>query len=423
MKKESIFVPELLAPAGNFEKLRAAIHFGADAVYLAGRCFGMRASADNFSNEELKEAIEYSHGLNKKVYLTVNVMPREFELQELKNYLEFIGTIQPDAVIVADLGVFSLCREIIPHISVHISTQAATVNSLSCRKWYEMGASRIVLARELSLDEISKIRAEIPNDLELETFVHGSMCVSFSGRCMLSEYYTARDANRGACTQPCRWQYQFYEEKRPDDVLTAEIYPEGSYIFGSKDLCMINHIPELVAAGIHSFKIEGRMKSAYYAAVTTNAYRVAIDSYFSNKEMKVEELQKELSLVSHREYCTGYYFDKEMLHSNLASNSGYIGEQTYLCFVEDFDPKSMTAVCIQNNKFSVGATCEYISPGKTGAPIKILEMYNEKGDAITSCPHPKMRFLIKTDKILKKGDLLRKSSKFCIIGENLCRKN
>ena len=408
MKHNSMITPELLAPAGNFEKLCSAVHYGADAVYLAGKRFGMRAAADNFCDDELKDAIEYAHRFNKKVYLTVNILPREYELSELKNYLELIGDVCPDAVIVADLGVFSLCRKVIPHIPIHISTQAATTNSLSCMKWYEMGASRIVLARELSLEEISKIRAEIPPQLELEAFVHGSMCVSFSGRCMLSEYFTGRDANRGACTQPCRWQYRFCEEKRPDDVLTTEIYPEGSYIFGSKDLCMIDHISDLVSAGIHSFKIEGRMKSAYYAAVTTNAYRIAIDSFARNEPIKSEEFHKELSSVSHREYCTGYFYDKEMMHSNLATNSGYIGEQSFLCSVDDFDTDTMMASCKQNNKFSVGTVCEYISPGKVGSPIQILEMYDDKGNSINDCPHPKMKFKIKTTEILHKGDLIRK---------------
>lgn len=409
MKPKALVCPELLSPAGNFEKLCSAIHFGADAVYLAGRCFGMRAAADNFSDDDLKKAVLYVHSFNKKVYLTINVMPREFEFPQLKKYIELVGEICPDAVIVADLGVFSLCRQIIPHIPIHISTQAATVNSCSCRQWYEMGASRIVLARELSLEEIVKIKSAIPAELELEAFIHGSMCVSFSGRCMLSEYFTGRDANRGACTQPCRWQYRFSEEKRSEDVLTAEIYPEGSYIFGSKDLCMIDHIGELISSGIHSLKIEGRMKSAYYAAVTTNAYRIAIDGYLKKNEIALQDLHKELESVSHREYCTGYFFDKEMLHSNLATNSGYIGEQSFLCSVEDFDFENMTALCIQNNKFSVGASCEYISPGSAGNPIKILEMYDEKGMKISDCPHPKMKFKIRTDKKLKKGDLIRKA--------------
>lgn len=407
--EQLISAPELLAPAGNFEKLRAAIHFGADAVYLAGRRFGMRAAANNFSDEELFEAVKHAHRSGKKVYITVNVMPREFELCELKEYLTLLGNVKPDAVIVADLGVFSLCREIIPDVPVHISTQAATVNSYSCLKWYEMGARRIVLARELSLSEISSIKESVPSDLELEAFVHGSMCVSFSGRCMLSEYFTGRDANRGACTQPCRWQYSFCEEKRPDNVLSAEIHPEGTYLFGSKDLCMIDHVADLVSAGITSFKIEGRMKSAYYTAVTTNTYRIALDHFLSGKSYNAKELNKELSSVSHREYCTGYFYDKGNLQSNLASNSGYIGEQSYLCSVKSFDPVKMQALCVQNNKFTPEEQCEYITPGSTGKSVNVFRMYDINGNEIESCPQPKMEFFISTDTILHEGDLIRKA--------------
>ena len=404
--KKDIILPELLSPAGNFEKMEAAFRFGADAVYLAGKGFGMRAAADNFSDEELEKAVSFAHKLSKKVYVTLNVMPREGQMKLLTEYILKLGEAKPDAVIVADLGVFALCSKYIPHIPVHISTQAATVNSYSCLKWYEMGARRIVLARELSLDEITEIKQNIPSDLELETFVHGSMCVSFSGRCMLSEFYTGKDANRGACTQPCRWEYQFYEKKRPQDVLTCEIHPEGSYIFGSKDLCMIEHLEKLQKAGISSFKIEGRMKSAYYTAVVTNAYRIAMDS--TDKRTDFQDLLRELDSVSHREYCTGYYFDPCMDSSNFASTTGYIGEKSYLCLVDSYDENTGFAKCIQKNKFSVGDRCEFITPGETGKSINILEMKDEKGQNIENCPHPQQIFYIKCDKPLKSGDLLRK---------------
>lgn len=401
-------MPELLAPAGNREKLETALRFGADAVYLAGQRFGMRAAADNFSIDELISAVNYAHSKRKSVYLTLNVMPREFEMRDLEEYLDQISSCPLDAVIVADLGVFSLCRKKIPHIPVHISTQAATVNSYACLNWYEMGARRIVLPRELSLSEISAIKSKIPADLELEAFVHGSMCVSFSGRCMLSEFYTGRDANRGECTQPCRWQYQFHEEKRPNDVLTCEIHPEGSYIFGSKDLCMIHHIKDLVSAGISSFKIEGRMKSAYYAAVVTNAYRIAMNRFLSSDLQSNEDLMRELNSVSHREYCTGYFFDPAMQNSNLASDSGYIGEKSYLCLVEEGTDQNGFAKCIQRNKFSVGDLCESISPGRCGKRIEIIEMLDQNKNPISSCPHPQETFYIKTDLALKSGDLIRK---------------
>ncbi len=402
----NISMPELLAPAGNYEKMESAFRFGADAVYLAGSKFGMRAAADNFSIEELKSAILYAHSLNKKVYLTLNVMPRQHELSMLVAYLEELSECAPDAVIVADLGVFMLCKKHIPKIPIHISTQAATVNAESCRAWYEMGASRVVLARELSLSEIIGIREKIPTNLELETFVHGSMCVSFSGRCMLSEYYTGRDANRGECTQPCRWQYQFYEEKRPDEILTCEIHPEGSYLFGSKDLCMIEHLKELTQAGISSFKIEGRMKSAYYTALVTNAYRIAMNSF--DKAIDYSILLRELDCVSHREYCTGYYFDREMNSSQLASDNGYIGEKSFLCTVLNYDQNTGLAKCKQRNKFSVGDSCEFVTPGKVGQTLEFTEMFDEKMEKITSCPHPQQIFYIKTNTELKQGDLIRK---------------
>ena len=407
MTKRWIPAPELLAPAGNFEKLRFALRFGADAVYLAGKRFGMRAAADNFSDSLLAEAVQFAHSLGRKVYVTINIFPRDDDFFELEHYLETLSAIGPDGLIVADLGVFSLCRKLAPSIPLHISTQAATVNSYSCNQWYEMGAKRIVLARELSLREIEAIRRRIPDDLELEAFVHGSMCVSFSGRCMLSSYYTDRDANLGACTQPCRWQYRFYEEKRPEDVLTCEIHPEGSYIFGSKDLCMIAHIKDLIAAGINSFKIEGRMKSAYYTALVSNAYRIAIDR--NREDIKLSELMKELEAVSHREFCTGYFFDREMQNSNFASHNGYIAEQSYLCSVESVDTNTGLAKCRQKNKFSIGDPCEYITPGQIGRSLSVIQMLDEDGREINSCPHPQMTFYLKTKETLKPGDLIRKA--------------
>ncbi len=404
-----IKLPELLSPAGNPEKLEAAIRFGANAVYLSGTRFGMRAAADNFQYDDLKNAIQYCHQFEKKVYITVNVMPRHHEFPALEGYLEELGELKPDGVIVADLGVFSLCCKKIPDIPIHISTQAATVNAYSCLKWFEMGAKRIVLARELSFSDIAAIRSAVPDECELEAFIHGSMCVSFSGRCMLSEFYTGRDANRGACTQPCRWQYRFAEEKRPNDILTAEIHPEGTYIFGSKDLCMIDYVKQLSECGISSLKIEGRMKSAYYTAVVTNAYRIALSEYKNNCTGKsIELLHRELESVSHREYCTGYYFDEAMKNCQFADTTGYLGEKSYLCSVEEYDEKRGLAKCKQRNKFHVGDICEYITPGKCGEPLTILQMLDEFGNEISSCPHPQQIFYIKTDKKLSSGDLIRK---------------
>jgi len=401
--------PEILSPAGNFEKLRFASLYGADAVYFAGEMFGMRAMADNFSRDELIGAVEHLHSIGKKGYLTLNTMPRSAEMKALEEYLETVDASRVDAVIVADLGVFDLVRKRLKNTEIHISTQGANMNYASCRMWHELGASRVVLARELSLDDIAEIRVKTPRELELEAFVHGAMCVSVSGRCLLSEYYTGRDANRGACAQPCRWVYNFAEEKRPEDKLTAEIHPEGTYIFGSKDMNLIEHIPELVNAGIDSFKIEGRMKSAYYTAVVTNAYRMALDAYFDGclSETLVSSLTRELDSVSHREYCTGYFFTNPHDSSNLASTPGYQKEKAFLATVESFDSERGVALCRQRNKMREGDLCEILSPGKVGIPSSVGELHNEKGERIDSTPHAQMLFYMKSDIPLKAGDVIR----------------
>ncbi len=401
--------PEILSPAGNFEKLRFASLYGADAVYFAGEMFGMRAMADNFSKDELVKATDLLHAQGKKGYLTLNTMPRSAEMRLLEEYLETVDAACVDAVIVADLGVFDLARKRLKNTEIHISTQGANMNYASCRMWHELGASRVVLARELSLDDIADIRAKTPRELELEAFVHGAMCVSVSGRCLLSEYYTGRDANRGACAQPCRWVYKFSEEKRPEDTLTAEIHPEGTYIFGSKDMNLIEHVPALISAGIDSFKIEGRMKSAYYTAVVTNAYRMALDAHYEGKLSSelVASLVRELESVSHREYCTGYFFTDPHESSNLASTSGYQKEKAFLATVEAYDAEYGAALCRQRNKMCEGDACEIISPGKVGAAITVGELYNEKRERINSTPHAQMLFYMKTDKPLKAGDVIR----------------
>ena len=404
------FIPELLSPAGNPEKLRFALQYGADCVYLAGKRFGMRAAADNFSDSELIDAVTYAHSLGKKVYLTLNTMPRSSEIRELEEYLIFLQQVKPDAVIVADLGVFTLCQKHLPTVPIHISTQGANVNYLSCQLWFEMGAKRIVLARELSFEDISLIRQNTSPELELEVFIHGAMCVSFSGRCLLSEFYTSRDANRGSCTQPCRWIYRFSEEKRPNDILEGEFHSnEGTYIFGSKDLCMIEHIPKLMQSGINSFKIEGRMKSSYYAAAVTNAYRIAIDTYLKDpKSYRLQQaLTQELQGVSHREYCTGYFFNHPLQENNLASFSGYLKEKAYLALVEESTDTNGLSLCIQKNKMSLTDSIEVLSPGQTGKSVTIEGLFDKEGTPITSTPHPQMPFYIKASIPLKKGDILR----------------
>ncbi len=398
--------PEILSPAGNFEKLKFASLYGADAVYFAGERFGMRAMADNFTVDEIKSACDLLHKDGKKGYLTLNTMPRSSELSALEEYLERIDSTGVDAVIVADLGVFELVRKKLRDTEIHISTQGANMNYASCRMWHDLGASRVVLARELSLEDIAEIRAKTPKELELEAFVHGAMCVSISGRCLLSEYYTGRDANRGACAQPCRWIYNFAEEKRPEDVLTAELHPEGTYIFGSKDMNLIEHIPELVSAGIDSLKIEGRMKSAYYTAVVTNAYRMALDGYFDGREFD-ERLCRELDSVSHREYCTGYFFTDPHDSSNLASTSGYQREKAFLATVEEYDESTGMALCRQRNKMCKGDSVELLTPGEVGKPMCVGALYNEKREPIDSTPHAQMLFWAEMPFGVKAGDVIR----------------
>ena len=400
--------PEILSPAGNLEKLTFAANYGADAVYFAGQMFGMRAAAGNFDIDEMKKGVSHLHSLDKKAYLTLNTMPRSNEMPLLEEYLEKLSDVGLDAVIVADMGVFEAVKRRLPRVDIHISTQGANMNYASCRMWHEMGAKRVVLARELSLDDIATIRAKTPSELELETFVHGAMCVSISGRCLLSEYYLDRDANRGMCAQPCRWIYNFSEEKRPDDVLSAELHPEGTYIFGSKDMNLVSHIPELVKAGIDSLKIEGRMKSAYYTAVVTNAYRIALDTYFGEDfGVTIPDLERELDSVSHREYCTGYYFAHPQKEAHLATTSGYIKEKAFLATVEEYDAEKGLALCRQRNKMLFDSTVEIISPGKTGVPFKAVAMTDEKGVPIDCTPHAGMLFYLKMPFDVKKGDIIR----------------
>ncbi len=412
-------MPELLSPAGNFEKMKAALLYGADAVYLAGDLFGMRSAADNFSDSELRDASEYVHARGKKLYLTVNTMPRGYEYPTLERFLHTVKDYGIDAMIIADLGVMNTVKRIIPDMEIHISTQASAVSAPVCRAYYEMGAKRVVLARELSLEEIKAIRADIPKELELEAFIHGSMCVSYSGRCTLSNYLTERDANRGACTQPCRWNYALVEEKRPDVPLPIMETENGTFILGSKDMCMIEHIPELMKSGIDSFKIEGRMKSAYYTAVVTNAYRMAMDSYIKDSENYAFDgaLIKELGCVSHREYCTGYYFDHPLKNANLGTQNGYIRDKAYFATalgkveipqnVEKENEKGILYPFIQRNKVSVGDSAELISPGKVGRAFKVNELYSEKGEAIESAPHPSMIFFARVPFAVHEGDIMR----------------
>ena len=404
--------PEILSPAGNFEKMKAAILYGADAVYLSGKIFGMRAAADNFTIDELREAVEYAHARDVKVYLTVNTMPREHQYPELEEYFKTLSNIDIDALIIGDIGVLMLAKRLLPSVELHISTQANSVSSETCRAWYALGAKRVVLARELTLDEIKAIRANVPDDLELECFVHGSMCVSYSGRCLLSGHIVSRDANRGMCAQPCRWNYtirgyEITEEKRPDLKMPIEEVNGETFIMSSRDTCTIEHIPELVEAGIDSFKIEGRMKSSYYTAVVTNTYKMAMDSYFSGKYEYDPAWYRELESVSHRDYHTGYYFTDSHVDPNLATTTGYIKEKSFLAVVEDYDAQRGEALMTQRNRMFSGEAVELLTPGQCGVPFVSGELYDENHERIEATSHPYMKFYMKVPFAMKAGDIIR----------------
>lgn len=403
---------ELLSPAGDMEKLKAALRFGADAVYLSGNMFGMRAFASNFDGEELKEAVRYTHSLGKKVCLTVNTMPRTYEYETLKKYLKTLSDCPPDALIISDIGVFMLARDILPDVEIHISTQANAVSAADCIAWHSLGAKRIVLARELTLDEIKAIRASVPRELELEAFIHGSMCVSYSGRCLLSGNLTGRDANRGACAQPCRWNYKYYEieeEKRPDQRMEIRETELGTFIMASKDLCMIEHIPELCESGIDCFKIEGRMRSAYYTACVTNAYRMALDAYYADRDNYTFDplWLRELDSVSHREYGTGYFYDGTTENAQLAPGNRSVCEQTYLAYCEGYDPEKGLGIFLMRNKFSVGDKAELLTPGRTGRAFVFTDIFNENMEKIDCAPHPYMKTYVRLPFIPREGDLIR----------------
>ena len=427
---------ELLSPAGDFEKLRAAIRYGADAVYLAGEAFGMRAASANFTNEELAEAVAYAHQRGVKIYITVNILPRTKEYESLRPYLIFLESIGVDAVIVSDLGVFTLVREVAPKLAIHISTQASSVSAQACTAWYKMGASRVVLARELSMAEIKEIRENTPPDLELEAFVHGAMCIAYSGRCLLSNYFTGRDGNHGMCAQPCRWNYNelvITEEKRPDDRVHVIEDHGDTFVMSSRDTCMIEHVPELIDAGITSFKIEGRVKSAYYTAVVTNTYRMAMDAYTRDPaNYRFDPAwMRELDSVSHREYATGFYLDDPMKESQLVQGGHYIGEKAYYGTALETDSPEAQAELqaildmkvayetpdgrlyrfMEKNKVRAADPAEIISPGKTGKFFYVGELYDTQGRIRANIPHPQMIFWARIPFEVTPGDIMRVGTK------------
>ncbi len=385
--------PELLMPAGSLDVLKTALIYGADAVYIGGEAFGLRAKAKNFTDDEMREGVKFAHERGKKVYVTVNVFAHNEDIGELEEYLEILGSVSPDALIISDPGVFTMAREILPDMEIHISTQANNTNYATYNFWYGLGAKRVVTARELSLSEIKEIRENIPDDCEIETFVHGSMCISYSGRCLLSNFLTGRDANRGECTHPCRWRYALTEETRPGQYFPVYETENGTYIMNSKDLCMIEHIPELVDAGIDSFKVEGRMKTALYVATVARAYRTAVDDYFESPDLYRENIPRytdELSKGNFREYTTGFFFGKPDETAQIYDSNTYVKNYAYIGTVEETDGNGL-AVFTQKNKFSEGDTVEIMKPDGRNIEAKVDGIYNEEGVRVPCAPHSKER--------------------------------
>ncbi len=406
MTKQSSRCPEVLAPAGDWERLQAAVTYGADAVYLAGKEFGMRASQTNFDHEALERAVAFCHEQGVRLYVTVNTLPRNDEIDQLPDYLHFLDSIGVDAVIASDIGVLALIREHTSGMEIHISTQAGVVNYQTANVLYQMGAKRVVLARECSLKEIAEIRARTPEDLEIEAFVHGAMCMSFSGRCVISNYMTGRDANRGECAQPCRWNYRLMEEKRPGQYFPVYEDEKGSYILNAKDLCMIQAIDQLAEAGVTSLKIEGRAKSSYYVSVVTNAYRIAVDDYlrdpahFSLQPWLLEEVQK----VSHRQYSTGFYYDEP---GQFYENGGYTREWDIVGMVDGWEEGDL--LLTQKNKFSEGDEVELLEPGRKPEAFRVENLRDGEGNPVGSACHPLMKLRISCGRSFKPGSILRKA--------------
>ena len=405
---------ELLIPAGNLENLKIAVAYGADAVYVGGEAFSLRAKAANFSMEELKEGIEYAHVHNVKVYVTVNIIAHNEDMEQVKEYLLELGQLNPDGLIIADLGIFSLAKKLIPHVERHISTQANSTNYETYLFWWELGAKRVVSARELSLAEIAEIRRRIPEEMEIESFIHGAMCMSYSGRCSLSNYLTGRDANQGACSHPCRWKYSVVEEKRPGEYFPIYENERGSYIFNSKDLCMIEHIPEMLEAGIDSLKIEGRMKTTLYTATVARTYRKAIDDYLESPEKykaNMEWYKEEIGKCTYRSFTTGFYFGKADKDTQIYDANLHITNYIYLGQIQEINEKGQFKIQ-QKNKFSVGETIELMKPDGSNILCTVKGIYNEDGQAQESAPHSKQILWIELNEQiqLQKHDILRKKA-------------
>ncbi len=399
--------PELLAPAGTMEKLQMALAYGADAAYLGGAQFGLRAFGGNFTNEEIRAAVNLAHGVGKKIYVTVNVFPHNDDLVSLPDYLRFLADVEVDAVLVADLGVFMLAREVAPQLPVHISTQANNVNWRTVRAWQELGAERVVLARELSREEIREIRRH--TDVELELFVHGAMCISYSGRCLLSSYFTGRDANRGGCAQSCRWKYALVEESRPGECYPIEEDARGTYIMNSKDLCLLPYLDEVVDSGIDSLKIEGRMKSVHYVASVVKAYRMALDACLTDTSYKVrEEWLTELEKVSHRSYTTGFFFGKTTEADQIYGSSSYEQTSDFVGLVRAYDEKTKIAAVEQRNNMKLGQEIEIFQPVGASFRQKLAEMWDTEGQEIAAAPHPQQIIRMRMAQPVEVNSILRR---------------
>lgn len=402
---------ELLIPAGSLEVLKTAVIYGADAVYIGGEAFGLRAKAKNFTNDDIREGIAFAHKHGVKVYITANILAHNDDLSGVEEYFNELKEIKPDAVIISDPGVFAIAKRVIPDMELHISTQANNTNYGTYLFWHQLGAKRVVSARELSLAEIKEIRGKIPEDLEIESFIHGAMCMSYSGRCLLSNYMTGRDANQGACTHPCRWKYSIVEEKRPGEYMPVYENERGTYIFNSKDLCMIEYIPEMMDAGIDSFKIEGRMKTALYVATVARTYRKAIDDFNKDPELykaNMDWYRSEIGKCTYREFTTGFYFGKPDETTQIYDNNTYVKNYTYLGTVEAVDERGFIRI-EQKNKFTVGETIEVMKPDGRNLEVTVKGIWNEDGEAQDSAPHSRQILFVDLDEQLEPYDILRRS--------------
>lgn len=401
---------ELLIPAGSLDVLKTAVVYGADAVYIGGEAFGLRAKAHNFSLEDMKEGVEFAHSRGVKVYVTANILAHNDDLEGVEQYFEELKSVKPDALIISDPGVFAIAKRVLPEMELHVSTQANNTNYGTYLFWYQQGAKRVVSARELSLKEIREIRARIPEDMEIESFMHGAMCISYSGRCLLSNFFTGRDANQGACTHPCRWKYSIVEETRPNEYMPVYENERGTYIFNSKDLCMIEHIPELMESGIDSFKIEGRMKTALYVATVARTYRKAIDDYKESPELYKKNLPWYLDQISnctYRQFTTGFFFGKPSDEAQIYDNNTYLKEYTYLGIVGEQNEEGLYRI-EQRNKFSVGEEIEIMKPDGENLTVTVKRIVDEDGADMESAPHPKQVLYIDLGHPLEKYDILRR---------------